>query len=1066
MTRAPLHIGAGLSALAAVVTFATTSHADSVKCQRAILKDSGKFAQTKIRALGKCEESKLAGKLPPATDCHGEPKAAAAIIKADLRLRDAIDKACGGLDRECSTTSDNDTLASIAWPGTCPDFEGAGCTNPITNCDHVAECLVCINEAAVDQAIGLYYDTSVASVPGTQQNKCQVAIGRATSAFFTAKTKALGKCWDGRYNGKHVNACPSPGDGKAAAAIMKAENKKINAISRACGPLGPTVVSQIGFVGNCPAVTIPGGAACGGPVTTLASLINCVDCVTEFKVDCEVALAVPGFQPYPGECIPKPPTPTPTPTITTTPTATRTATPTVTPTATRTVTPTPTPIIDRCLSGKIKAEGRGATAYLKCHSKGAAKSVATDPTCLGKAGTKMVAAFAKLDGKGGCVLPGDGPARDADTSNYAADVDATIGHAGKCDAAKTKLVGRYVSASMSCYSKAAATSGIVNPGCLSKAASKLTNGIAKEENKPPCSNLGQGPDLLAAADAFVLDQLCLLSPGRPGCELTTPTPTATPTSTPSSTLTPTPVGATPTATPTPNPFCNNNVDDPGEACDPTTSPAGWAVCGADFTCTASCTCGCPTRIHFAGDPSDPATILDTGWTGIAHRAPVISNGDVTIALSCAASSRPCGVCTVSGPIPNTGTNEIHNQRCSTDTSIQCTTNAPCATSHCIGGPNEDAACTVDSQCPSSQCAGAGTCQFFFGGPLPLVAGGVGTCVENQFAAPLSGTANVETGDAATTAFLTSRVRSAVISTDTPCPVCVGDATINDNVAGGTCTGGNRSGKACDGNGTVPGRPDYGTTSLDCPPPIATIAVLPIDLTNSTGTVSKVLSASSPNCTAGGLPAGTKCVCDTCNNANSEPCDSNADCPVSGGNPGICGGRRCLGGTNIGAPCTVASQCPGGSCARPGQPTQPNGCVDDCTTIPDGTLCVDTAPTGDNEGECPEDPPSGVCSLSSGHSQRSCTIDDECCDDAPSCTLDPVTPGECQIGSRLCFLDNGVNGNAITGVGMADPPVQDTSEPTLAAVFCIAPTSAPAVNIAAGLPGPGRTTLKGTASGHP
>ncbi len=540
--------------------------------------------------------------------------------------------------------------------------------------------------------------------------------------------------------------------------------------------------------------------------------------------------------------------------------------------------------------------------------------------------------------------------------------------------------------------------------------------------------------------------------------LPTPIPTATVTPTPQITSTP-----SPTVTSTPG-VCGDNQVQAGEFCDG--SGTGGA-CGPSFPCTVDCTCDCPTQVHFVGDPTDPATILDTGWTGIAHRAPVISNGDVTINISCAVAEHPCGVCTVSGPVANTGASELRNQRCTNDTSIQCTNNTPCTTSHCIGGANEDAACTVDSQCPSSQCSGAGTCQFLFGAPLPLVAGGVGTCVENVFNGGINGTANVETGEAVTTVNLTSRVHSAVISTDTPCPVCVNDPTDNDNVLGGTCTGGNRSGKTCDANGSVPGRDDFGTTSYDCPPPIATIAVLPIDLSNSTATVNKTLSASSPNCTAGSLPAGTKCVCDTCNNAAAGPCDSNADCPTSGGNPGICGGRRCLGGSNIGAPCNTATQCPGGSCARPGQPTQPNGCVDDSTTGGiDGSVCVDTAPIGDNEGECPEDPPSGTCSSASGHPQRSCDIDAECCDDPPGCVSDPATVGDCQIGKRLCFLDNGVNGNSITGTGMADPPVEDVSEPTLAAVFCIGPTSAPAVNIAAGLPGPGRVTIKGTATGIP
>ncbi len=937
-----------LGILVASLLVASPAEAEPTRCKANIVRNSAKFVQSKAQALANCERDIVVGKLPPSTNCHTEPKAAALIAKAEARLRDKIAAACGGEDKVCGTPDGDDSPASVGWTsGVCPNFENGSCTNAIATCNDISDCLLCIGEAAVDQAISLYYDAFTPSAPSSQLNRCQREIGRSTTAFLRKKSGALSNCWTSVNLGRATDPCPVPGDGgKASAAIAKSEARKQFNICRACGGTdqacdgnGDLTPAAIGFVSSCPAVTVPGGASCAGPVNTLTELVACVDCVTEFKVDCVDRAAVPWSSAgYPGECNPG-----------VVPTATRTRTPTPTPTFTSAVTPTrtltPTPTLSATPTPTVTVTG------------GVTPTRTTTPT-------------------------------------------PTV---------------------------------------------TATTGATATRTTTPTPTVTSTPVGATATR--------------------TPTPTLTPTRT--ATRTPTP---TSTGTPVPDP-CGNGVIDPGEDCDTAGGAANScqnaANTSAAFTCNpTTCTCACPTRIHFAADASDPGTILDTGWTGIAHRAPVISNGDVTVALSCSATSRPCGVCNVSGPVPNTGSTEIRNQRCSNDSSIQCTTNTPCTTSHCIGGPNEDAACTVDSQCPSSQCSGTGTCVFIFGGPLPLVAGGVGTCVENIFAAPVTGTANVETGAAVTTAFLSSRVHSAVISTDTPCPVCVGDGAINDGTLGGTCTGGNRAGKTCDGSGLVPGRPDHGTTSLDCPPPIATIAVLPIDLSNSTGTVSKTLAATSPNCTAGGLPMGTKCICDTCNNAAAGPCDANADCPISGGSPGICGGRRCLGGSNIGAPCTVASQCPGGSCARPGQPTQPNGCVDDSTTPTNGLLCVDTAPSGDNEGECPEGPPTGVCLPSSGHPQRSCQVDAECCNDPPGCTVDPPTAGDCSIGNRLCFLDNGVLGNSLTGIGMADPPTNDVSDPTLAAVFCIGPTSAPAVNIAAGLPGPGRTTLTGTATGRP
>jgi hypothetical protein len=73
---------------------------------------------------------------------------------------------------------------------------------------------------------------------------------------------------------------------------------------------------------------------------------------------------------------------------------------------------------------------------------------------------------------------------------------------------------------------------------------------------------------------------------------------------------------------------------------------------------------------------------------------------------------------------------------------------------------------------------------------------------------------------------------------------------------------------------------------------------------------------------------------------------------------------------------------------------------------------------------------------------------------------------CSIArNRECF-DNGVAGDVVTASGVQSSPLHDESDPTLAALFCIGPTTAPAVNSAAGLPGLGRLELPGHAKGAP
>jgi hypothetical protein len=62
-------------------------------------------------------------------------------------------------------------------------------------------------------------------------------------------------------------------------------------------------VTDIGFPGDCANVTVPAGRTCAGTITDMQSLIACVGCVTEFKVDCLSAAQFPGVvTPYPAEC--------------------------------------------------------------------------------------------------------------------------------------------------------------------------------------------------------------------------------------------------------------------------------------------------------------------------------------------------------------------------------------------------------------------------------------------------------------------------------------------------------------------------------------------------------------------------------------------------------------------------------------------------------------------------------------------------------------------------------------------------------------------------------------------
>ncbi|HEY2386093.1 MAG TPA: hypothetical protein VGK30_03965 [Candidatus Binatia bacterium] len=482
----------------------------------------------------------------------------------------------------------------------------------------------------------------------------------------------------------------------------------------------------------------------------------------------------------------------------------------------------------------------------------------------------------------------------------------------------------------------------------------------------------------------------------------TPTPIVGPTGQPTEVITETetPTGPTPTG---------------GESGGPTLTPGGPTATGLTPTPASTPTgASCPSKITFTGTSTNG--VLDTGWTGNGHDATVISNGTVTVTVSgCGGTAPSCGTCSYTGPIENDpAQNQLHSQRCQGDSSILCTGDGDCT-------------------------GGTGPCKFFFGSYLPLAAGGVSTCVGNVFNGGITGTANLQTGSSDGTASITSRVFNG-ITLSNPCPNCNGDTTINDGNKQGTCSGGPRNGMPCDASGKSPNL-SFGTTSLDCPPAAgANIASLPIDLSNTTGTKARALSASNPLCRAPGWGA-LQCQCDTCANTAAAPCGTNADCPS--GVP--CGVKRCISGTNAGHACAAGSECPGGACSAPGAQSAAN----QCDGGPGSNDCVADAGTpSPNDRKCSSGPIESFCGPT--ETFRGCAGDGDCSFAGDHCNVSRF---------RDCF-DNGVVGESDNATGHADPPVNHQSNPSLAALFCIGPTSSASVNSAAGLPGLGRLELMG------
>ena len=131
------------------------AQADPVLCERALSSESAKFTRSATLALQRCEDAKVIGSVPPATDCSTDGGVVNAIGRAQAKLARKVAIRCGGQDHTCGT-DDDESLVSIGWGaiGTCPGLKGASCGNAIGNCGDIVTCLACVGQAAAGQTVG------------------------------------------------------------------------------------------------------------------------------------------------------------------------------------------------------------------------------------------------------------------------------------------------------------------------------------------------------------------------------------------------------------------------------------------------------------------------------------------------------------------------------------------------------------------------------------------------------------------------------------------------------------------------------------------------------------------------------------------------------------------------------------------------------------------------------------------------------------------------------------------------------------------------------------------------
>jgi hypothetical protein len=201
------------------------------------------------------------------------------------------------------------------------------------------------------------------------------------------------------------------------------------------------------------------------------------------------------------------------------------------------------------------------------------------------------------------------------------------------------------------------------------------------------------------------------------------------------------------------------------------------------------------------------SVIDLGWTGIGHHAPLSDGVSITADLDC-----------------------------------------------------DGAASTVCSIDGSSLVGTA------LGGPLPLSFGGVPMCVLASFADGTTGSYDCTSGCSDFSAELDVRVFLSQ-SADAPCPQCENDLVPNDGDRGGTCNGGATPGAFCDANALSA---SFGATSNDCLPAGSSVGEQPLSVQALTTTIAAVPTVdclgepADSDCYCPGQVAPNACTDGVCN----------------------------------------------------------------------------------------------------------------------------------------------------------------------------------------------------------
>jgi phosphohistidine phosphatase SixA len=173
----------------------------------------------------------------------------------------------------------------------------------------------------------------------------------------------------------------------------------------------------------------------------------------------------------------------------------------------------------QCIGSKLDATASTLGAMLRCEARAAVRGTAPDPACTFARFTRLVAAFDRVETRGGCAGTGDAATVHATLVDVvASSVSALVatGAASSCAGAKLRAIALAVDRTLACHGRTIRR-GATEPeaACTEAAATRLSSAFARAEHRRDCATQDDASLVADAIAAQAAALVALVAAGTP-----------------------------------------------------------------------------------------------------------------------------------------------------------------------------------------------------------------------------------------------------------------------------------------------------------------------------------------------------------------------------------------------------------------------------------------------------------------------------------------------------------------------------------------------------------------------